>query len=130
MCPSGRSRAAALAGARGVRRHVLAPELDDVAVGVGDVDGAARPELDGAFDLCSRPLDPVLEAVDLHVSDVERIVDVCTTAAAGQPDLLGPEPEPGGLADQVPVPPLGSLAVERLLEPEHVAVEAPRRVEV
>jgi hypothetical protein len=57
-------------------------------------------------------------------------VDVGTAATAREPHLLGPEPEPRRLADEVPVAPLGPLAVERLLEAEHVAVEAPRGLEV
>jgi hypothetical protein len=61
---------------------------------------------------------------------VEGIVDVRSAPAAGEPDLLGPQPEPGRLPDQVPVASLGALAVERLLEAEHVTVEAAGGIEI
>ena len=57
-------------------------------------------------------------------------MDVRPAPPAGQADLLGPQAQPGRIADQVPVAPLRALAVEGLLETEHVPVEAPGGLEV
>ena len=57
-------------------------------------------------------------------------MDVSAAAAPGEPDLRGPEAEPGARADQIPTAIVAALAVSRLLEAEQVAVEVPRGLEV
>jgi hypothetical protein len=57
-------------------------------------------------------------------------MDVGAAAAARQPGLRRPEPEPGGVADQVPVTAVAAFAVEGLLEAEGVAVEPAGGIEV
>ena len=57
-------------------------------------------------------------------------MDVNAAAAPGEPDLRGPEAEPGARADQIPTAILAALAVSRLLEAEQVAVKMPGGLEV
>ena len=57
-------------------------------------------------------------------------MDVRAAASAGEPDLRGPEAEPGAGADQIPEAIVASLAVQRLLEAEQVAVEVAGGLEV
>src|SRR5262249_38568843 len=86
--------------------------------------------LDRALDLEIALAEALEQPLDLLLGDVEGVVDVDAAASAGEADLLGPDPEPRRLADQVPVAPIRPLAVEGLLEPELVAVEPSRSPQV
>src|SRR5256885_119875 len=116
--------AAALAGAGAVLGHVLRPELDHVAVGVGDVDRPIGAELDRPLDLDAGSPQAVQQRVELLALQLEGEVHVCPAAAPGEADLRRPQAEPGVRADQVPAAIVAPLAVERLLEAEEVTVEA------
>src|SRR5688500_16917038 len=69
-------RPAALSGSARVLAHVLAPELDHVAVGVRHIDRPSGSELDRTLHVDATALEPGLERIDLSVLDREGEVDV------------------------------------------------------
>lgn len=104
------------------------PQLDHVAVRVGDVNGAA-----GLAEVLLVWVVPVLaqtgdRPVVVAAVDVHRVVDVDAPATIRYPDLRRPEPDsrprPGHQPDPVVLPPSDDG------EPEHPGVEALRRLEV
>src|SRR5919197_2486236 len=74
--------------------HVLGPELDHVAVWVGDVDGPIGAELNRPLHLDSGAAEPLEQRVELLAVELEREVDVGAAAAAGESPLRGPQAEP------------------------------------
>jgi hypothetical protein len=122
------SRLAARPGLRSVGGHVLRPELDHVAVGIGDVDRAVGAQLDRPLDLDALRAQPLAQPVEQIARELEREVDVRASAPAGQSDLRRPDTEPRAVPDQVPAAVVAPLAVACLLESERLPVEAPRRL--
>src|SRR5579884_1178490 len=77
---------------RQVLPHVPRPELDAVAVGIRDVDGAPSSvgERD-LLDLAAAVAQPRDAGVVVVLLDVERVVDVHAAAAARDPDPRQPQ---------------------------------------
>jgi hypothetical protein len=98
--------------------------------GVGDVDRAVGAELHRALDLGAQRPQPLEDHVERFARDPEGEVDMRTPASSREPDLRRPQAEPRRIADQVPVASLSTLAVEGLLEPEDLAIEVARPIEV
>ncbi len=122
-------------------RDVPRPELDDVAVGIGDVHRATvvvHPEIVN-FNLLPLRAEPLDRSVERVGRDVHREVDVHAASAAGQADLRPPKADaravsghdPDGLpllpalddrkAQHLGVEPLGGREVHDL---EHELVDA------
>ena len=73
---------------------------------------------------------PLEDPVERFARDPEGEVDVRTPASSREPDLRRPQTEPRRIADQVPVASLAALAIQGLLEPEDLAIEAACPIEV
>src|SRR4051812_40175094 len=102
------ARVAGIAAATSSRRliqvlsHIPGPELDQVAVRIVYVSGAAGALEGRLLDVEALAAQLLDRRVVVGVGDLHRVVDVLAAAAAVQPGLRPPQPDAGALAGHHP----------------------------